>query len=94
MRTSTVVGCVLPTGRISFDSIARSSFDWRPIGMSPISSRKIVPPRARLKSPSWDVTRAGERAAHVAEELALEQVLGNRSAVDGQEDARCDTGCC
>ena len=34
--------------------------------------------------------RAGERAAHVAEELALEQVLRDRGAVDGQEDALRD----
>ena len=32
--------------------------------------------------------RAGERAAQMAEELALEQVLGNRAAIDRQEDAR------
>ena len=33
--------------------------------------------------------RAGERAPHVAEELTLDQVLGDGSAVDGDEGARC-----
>ena len=36
--------------------------------------------------------RAGEGALHVAEELALEQVLRDGAAVDGDERARCARG--
>jgi hypothetical protein len=43
-------------------------------GISPISSSSTVPPAA-----------AGERPAPVPEQLALEQRLGERGAVDGQE---------
>ncbi len=84
----------------------RSRRTWSCSGSSPISSRKIVPPRAASNLPSarWsDLVeedrpavgapeeprpvgdRAGEGAAHVAEELALDQVLGDRPAVDDDE---------
>ena len=42
---------------------------------SPISSRKIVPPSATSNRPRLPRDRAGERAALVAEQLALEQAL-------------------
>ena len=38
-----------------------------------------------LESSAPHLLRAGERAALVAEELALEQLLGNGAAVDRQE---------
>ncbi len=61
--------------------------------MSPISSRKMVPPWARSKRPILFSDRAGERPAHVAEELALEQALGQRRAVDlDQRTPRTATG--
>jgi uncharacterized protein YoaH (UPF0181 family) len=41
----------------------------------------------RLKQPGTVGTGAGERAAHVAKELALEQRLGDGGAVDGHEGA-------
>ena len=41
--------------------------------MMPISSRKSVPPRASSKQPLLARVRAGERAALVPEELALEE---------------------
>ena len=53
--------------------------------MSPISSRKIVPPWASAKRPSRVADRARERAAHVAEQLGLEQLLGDRAAVHRDE---------
>jgi hypothetical protein len=47
--------------------------------MSPISSRKSVPPRRRVLEDALAVfLRAGEGAAHVPEELVLEQRLRPR----------------
>ena len=60
--------------------------------ISPTSSRKSVPPLGLLEQPAPVAVGAGERAAHVAEQLALDQVLGKRAGVDRQEDlvrARC-----
>ena len=50
--------------------------------MSPISSRKSVPPSACSKRPIALPVGAGEGAPLVAEQLALEQRLGQRRAVD------------
>jgi hypothetical protein len=55
--------------------------------MSPISSRKSVPRAACAKSPDAGLLGVRERAARVAEELALEQRLGHRCAIDGHERA-------
>jgi hypothetical protein len=60
----------------------------RPALISPISSRKIVPPSATSNSPLLVAVGAGERAAHVAEQLRLEQRLGHRAAVDRDERPR------
>jgi hypothetical protein len=54
--------------------------------MSPISSRKSVPPSACSKRPTRAL-RAGERAAFVTEELGFEQILGDRRRVDRDERA-------
>ena len=51
-RTSTVIGWLSPTRRISPLSSARSSRDCNCLGSSPISSRKRVPPSATSKSPA------------------------------------------
>src|SRR6266850_2068926 len=51
-RTSTLRVCELPTGSNSPSCSTRSSFDCKPSGNSPTSSRKIVPPCARAKRPS------------------------------------------
>ena len=53
--------------------------------MSPISSRKSVPPVALLELADALRQRAGEGAFFVAEEFAFEQVFGDRRAVDGDE---------
>ncbi len=66
-------------------SSTRRIFAWMASGSSPISSRKSVPPWASSNRPSLRWLRAGERALLVAEELGLEQRLGNRGAVDGDE---------
>jgi hypothetical protein len=53
--------------------------------MSPISSRKMVPPSQSSNFPiRWPVA-PGEGALLVAEELALDQVVGNGRAVDRDE---------
>ena len=49
----------------------------------------------RLLEPSLPVAdRAGERAAHVAEQLGLEQRLRNRAAVERDEAVQRAAGCC
>ena len=53
--------------------------------MSPISSRKIVPAVGDLELAAPVGDRARERAPDVAEQLALDQLLGNRRAVDFDE---------
>ena len=50
--------------------------------MSPISSRKTRAPCGDLEEPELALAGVGERALLVAEELALEQRLGDRGAVD------------
>ena len=62
----------------------RSSLAWKSADISPISSRKSVPPSARSKQPAR-AGAPGEGAALVAEELALEHAGRERRAVDGDE---------
>ena len=65
--------------------MARNSLAWAPSGSSPTSSRKTVPPCAASSRPTRRLSRAGERALLVAEELALEQRGRERRAVDAHE---------
>ena len=51
-RTSTVIGWLSPTRRISPLSRARSSRDWSDLGNSPTSSRNSVPPSATSNRPA------------------------------------------
>ena len=74
-----------PTRSNSLSCSARRSFTCISIGISPISSRKSVPPLASSKRPGLLATAPGERAALVAEELALDELLGDRGAVDLDE---------
>ena len=53
--------------------------------MSPTSSRNSVPPSRLLEQPGAVPVGAGERALDVAEQLRLEQRLGDRRAVLGDE---------
>ena len=82
MRTSTLIGRSPPTREKVPVSRTRRSFTCSSKGISPISSRKSVPPSARSKCPRWTPVGAGEAAALVAEELALDEVGGDRAAVD------------
>ncbi len=60
--------------------------------MSPISSRKSVPPSACSNLPVRSRDRAGERALHVPEQLALDQLGRDRGAVDLDERRRRGAG--
>ena len=51
-RTSTVMGWLSPTLRISPLSKLRNNRDWRALGSSPISSKNNVPPSATSNSPA------------------------------------------
>ena len=53
--------------------------------ISPTSSRKTVPFGAISSEPGLVAVRAGEAAAHVAEELRLEQRVGQAGAVERDE---------
>ena len=59
----------------------------RASGISPISSRKSVPPLASAEQPGR-ADRAGEGAALVPEQLALDDRLGQRAAVHRARRAR------
>ncbi len=51
IRTSTGIASVAPTGMTSRSCSTRSSFTWSDGGISPISSRKKLPPRAAANRP-------------------------------------------
>ena len=75
-----------PTRTTSRSCRARSSFTCSAGGMSPISSRKSVPPSASSNLPRR-AGDAGRDPALDAEQLALEQRLGQRAAVERDERA-------
>ena len=52
-----------------------------------------MPPSACDEEPLAVAARVGERAAHVAEQLALEQGRRHRGAVDGDERRLAARGC-
>ena len=84
-----------PTGvELAAPASTRSSFACSVGGSSPISSRNSVPPSAASNAPVARCDRAGEGAALVAEQLALEQRLGDGAAVERDErpPARCGGG--
>ena len=84
-RTSTLTVCESPTRSNSRACSTRSSFACSAALIVPTSSRNSVP-RLRLLDAALPVgDGARERAAHVAEQLGLEQRLGNRAAVDRDE---------
>ena len=62
--------------------------------MSPISSRKIVPLVGLLELADLLLGGAGERALLVAEQLRLDQLVGNRRAVHLHEPLAGAAGCC
>jgi hypothetical protein len=71
----------------------RSSFACTVGASSPTSSRKSVPPSAALDLARHPAVGAGEAPALVAEELALDERLGERGAVDGHEGPLAPRGC-
>ena len=84
-RTSIEVSASLPTGRTVRDSMVRSSLACMGRGMSPISSRNTRAALGLHQQPGAVLAGVGERAPLVAEQLALQQGLGHRGAVDGHE---------
>ncbi len=84
-RRSTLIVLVPPSRSSSRSCNKRRSFACSGRLSSPISSRKSVPLSASSAPAGLARGRAGERALLVAEELALEQVLGQRRAVDLDE---------
>ena len=71
-----------PTRRKRRSWSTRSSLTCITGLISPISSRKMVPFSATSSSPFLFDVGARERAAHVAEQLRLEQRLGHGAAVE------------
>ena len=87
-RTSTDCSVRPPRRRNLRSCSTRSSLTCVAGVISPISSRNSVPRSASSKQPCAAIGRAGERALLVAEDLALEQRLRNRRAVDRDERKR------
>jgi hypothetical protein len=77
-----------PTRLNVFSSRNRSSFAWSAGAISPISSRNTVPPSADSSSPRFCVRASVKGAALVPEQLALENLLGQRRAGDVHERPR------
>ena len=83
---STGCGSSAPSGVTMRSSSTRSSRACSASGMSPISSRNSVPPSACAILPRAPaLVRAGEGAGAVAEQLGLDQRLGQARAVDRDE---------
>ena len=85
-----------PPMRVTTPSCStRSTFACAARLMSPTSSRKSVPPCACSNLPGAIGDGAGERALHVAEQLALDQLARNRRAVhfDERLRRRASTAC-
>ena len=84
MRTSTGAGRVPPTGHTSRSSITRRSLTWSGRGAHR-SRREERASIGRDEQARIRLYGRCERAAHMPEELALEQGLGDRPAVDRDE---------
>src|SRR5664279_5347867 len=85
MRTSVLIGVRPPTLVYSPCWRTRRRRVCASIGMSPISSRKSVPPSACSKRPALRACAPCKGALLVAEELRLDQVAGDCRHVDGHE---------
>ena len=81
-RTSVEISRTPPTLRNAWVSTALRSLLWAWRLSSAISSRKTVPELATSSSPGFWVSPPGERPLFVAEELGLDQRLGQTRAVD------------
>ena len=87
-RTSIGRVLTLPTRWTSRFWSTRRSFACIVGGMLADLVEEHGPPGGRLEQAGLGLVGAGERALLVAEQLALEQALGERRAVDGDEAAR------
>ena len=74
-----------PSRRTSRCSRTRSRSTWVLAAISPTSSRNSVPPCAISNQPGFWRSRAAERPLLVAEHLALDERLGERPDVGGDE---------
>ncbi len=86
-RTSTWIGLAPPIRVTTPSCSTRSTLACAESDMSPISSRNSVPPSACSNFPGPVGHGAGERSLHVTEQLALDQLRGNRGAVHLDEGA-------
>ena len=89
MRTSASRDSLPPTGVNFLSWSTRKSLDWRVSGMSPISSRKIVPPcaasnrpgrlrSAPVKAPfSWPKSSDSRRFSGIAEQFSATKGLSD-----------------
>ena len=84
-RTSTARVSLEPSRSNSPLCSTRSSFSLAGGDRLPISSRNSVPPSAASKRPMRAPGRAGERAGLGAEQLALQQLVGQGARVDLHE---------
>ncbi len=84
-RTSTLRSLFSPIRRIVPSCSTRSSFIWPDSERLPISSRNSVPPLAASKRPTRASGRARERARLGAEQLGLEEVVGEGAGVHPHE---------
>ena len=92
IRTSTGMVWVAPTGITSRSWIALRSFTWVLGEVSPISSRKKVPPEGRHQESVLVPYRARERPLDVSKQLALQEAFGKRAAVDREEGGLAPRG--
>ena len=82
IRVSTFLVLLSPTRSNSPSCKTRSSLTWSLGEVLLISSRKMLPVCAASNRPVRLSTAPGERALDVAEQLALQQALGQGAAVD------------
>ena len=93
-RTSTLIVRAEPSRSTSPSCSTRSTLACVFGLMSPTSSRKIVPLSACSNLPICFSVAPVNDALLVAEQLGLDQLLGNRRAVDLDEPLACCAGCC
>ena len=84
-RKSTLRALTEPTRQTLRLSSTRRSLAWISGGISPISSRKRVPCRQFDLADFAVLMRAGKRAARIAEQLGLKEILGDGRAVDADK---------
>ena len=73
MRTSTLIGCVLPSRSITRSCSTRSSLTWTSSGSSPISSRNKRRLVGGFEAADLPRQGAGVSAALAAEQLAFDE---------------------